>query len=130
MAQPILVKRSFLVAILAAAQAIVPPLAALLILSVLVGTLSQTFNPYSWVVVTLLCLILIQPPREVSTQLTSERVSALTDVMFRWSLLLGTMYVIHRTTGVLDGYPPRLFWYWALATTLALVIATLGMQQL
>jgi putative colanic acid biosysnthesis UDP-glucose lipid carrier transferase len=129
MAQPILVKRSFLVAILAATQAVVPSLVALLNLSVLVGVLSQTFNPYSWVVVTLLCLILVQPPREVSTQLTSERVSAVTDVMFRWSLLLATMYVIHRATGVLDGYPPRLFLYWALFTTPALIIATLAMQQ-
>ncbi len=128
MAQPILVKRSFLVAILAGVQAVIPPLVALLTLSVLVGTLSQTFNPYSWVVVTLLCLVLIQPPREVSAQLTSERVSSITDVMFRWSVLLAVMYVIHRATGVLDGYPPRLFWYWAIATTPALVIATVAMQ--
>ena len=130
MAQAILVKRSFLVAILAGVQAVIPSLVALLTLLVLEGTLSQTFNPYSWVVVTLLCLVLIQPPREVSAQLTSERVSAITDVMFRWSMLLAVMYVIHRTTGVLDGYPPQLFWYWAIATTPALVIATVGMQAL
>jgi putative colanic acid biosynthesis UDP-glucose lipid carrier transferase len=130
MAQPILVKRSFMVAILAAIQAIVPPAVALLCLSILVGTLSQTFNPYSWVVVTLLCLILIQPPRDVSTQLTNERVSAIADVMFRWALLLAATFVIHHMTGVLDGYPRRLFWWWALITTPALVIATLATQQL
>jgi putative colanic acid biosysnthesis UDP-glucose lipid carrier transferase len=130
MAQPILVKRSFLIAIVAGVQAIIPSLVALMTLSVMIGTFSQTFNPYSWVVVTLLCLVLIQPPREVSAQLTSERVSSITDVMFRWSLLLAVMYVIHRVTGVLDGYPPRLFWYWMIATTPALVIATVGMQQL
>jgi putative colanic acid biosynthesis UDP-glucose lipid carrier transferase len=130
MAQPILVTRSFLVAILAGIQAVIPSLVALLSLSVLVGTLSQSFNPYSWVVVTLLCLVLIQPPREVSAQLTSERVSSITDVMFRWSLLLAVMYVIHRATGVLDGYPPRLFLYWAIVTTPALIMATIGMQQL
>ena len=59
---------------LAGVQAIIPSLVALLSLSVLVGTLSQTFKPYSWVVVTPLCLVLIQPPRELSAQLTSERV--------------------------------------------------------
>jgi putative colanic acid biosynthesis UDP-glucose lipid carrier transferase len=130
MAQPILVKRSFMVAILAAIQAIVPPAVALLSLSILVGTLSQTFNPYSWVVVTLLCLILIQPPRDVSTQLTNERVSAVADVMFRWAMLLAATFAIHHVTGVLDGYPHRLFWYWALVTTPALIIATLATQQL
>ncbi len=130
MAPPILVKHSFMVAALTAIQAIVPPAVALLILSALVGRLSQAFNPYSWVVVTLLCLILIQTPRDVGTHLTNERVSAIADVMFRWALLLVIIYVIHHVTRVLDGYPPMLFWYWAAVTTPALVLATLGAQQL
>jgi putative colanic acid biosynthesis UDP-glucose lipid carrier transferase len=129
MAQPILVKRSFMVAVLTAIQAIVPPSVALLTLSILVGRLSQTFNPYSWVVVTLLCLILIQTPRDVGTQPMNEWISAIADVMFRWALLLSILYGIHHLTAVLDGYPPRLFWYWALITTPALILATLGMQQ-
>ncbi|MFI4891377.1 MAG: undecaprenyl-phosphate glucose phosphotransferase [Steroidobacterales bacterium] len=130
MAQPILVKRSFVVAVLIAIQAIVPSAVALLSLSILVGTLSQTFNPYSWVVVTLLCLVLIQTPRDVGTQLTNERVSAVADVMFRWALLLLITFVIHHLTAVFDEYPPRLFWYWALITTPVLILATLGAQQL
>src|ERR1022692_2384553 len=130
MPQTILVKRSFLSALLTAGQALVPPVVALLALSILMGTLAQSFNPYSWVVVTLLCLFLIQTPREISAQLTNERLSTIGDVMLRWALLLLTMYAIHHLTGVLDGYPPRLFWYWALVTTPALIIATLGVQRL
>ena len=40
------------------------------------------------IIVAVLCLILIQPPREVTTQLTSARISAVADVIFRWILLL------------------------------------------
>ena len=43
------------------------------------------------VIVAVLCLVLIQPPREVTTQLTSARMTAVTDVIFRWLLLLAVL---------------------------------------
>ena len=45
-----------------------------------------------------LCLVLVQPPREVSTQLTSARVSAVVDVIFRWLLLLAVLLAIGYVT--------------------------------
>jgi putative colanic acid biosynthesis UDP-glucose lipid carrier transferase len=130
MSQPILVKRSFLVAVLTGIQAVVPPLIALLCVAILTSTLAQTFNPYSWVIVILLCLILIQPPREVGAQLTNPMVSSIADVMLRWGFLLVTMFCIRHLTTVLADYPPQLFTYWALLTTPLLILATLGTQQL
>lgn len=130
MAQPILVKRSFLVALLTAVQAVIPPAVALLTVRFLTATLGQTFTPSSWVVVMLLCLILVQPPREVGAQLTDEWVSTTADLMLRWGALLVVMYLIRHLTNVLAEYPPKLFTYWAIITTPALVLATLGMKHL
>ena len=129
MAQPILVKRSFLVAVLTGVQAVVPPIIALACVAVLTSSLKETFNPYSWVVVILLCLILIQPPREVGAQLTNAWVSAVADGMMRWAFLLITMFCIRHLTDVLADYPPQLFTWWALLTTPLLILATLFMQQ-
>jgi putative colanic acid biosynthesis UDP-glucose lipid carrier transferase len=75
-------------------------------------------------------LILVQPPREVSTQLTSARISAVADVIFRWLLLLAVMLAIGYVTKSLAEYPRRIFITWAVATPIALVFSTLAMQEI
>ena len=77
-----------------------------------------------------LCLVLVQPPREVSTQLTSARVSAVADVIFRWLLLLAVMLAIGYVTNSLAEYPRRIFMTWAVVTPVALIFSTLAMQEL
>jgi putative colanic acid biosynthesis UDP-glucose lipid carrier transferase len=65
----------------------------------------------------------------VSTQLTSARVAAVTDVIFRWLLLLGVLLTVGYVTKSLVDYPRRVFLTWAAATPLALIGVTLGMQE-
>jgi putative colanic acid biosynthesis UDP-glucose lipid carrier transferase len=130
MAQPILVKQSLLVAIFTGVQAVIPSAVALLCLYALVRYFGQAFDSVSWIVVIVLSLILVQPPREVASQLTNELVSAVTDVIFRWLIMLSAMLLVGYLTKVLDASPRRLFLYWVAFTTPALVVSTLGIQQI
>jgi putative colanic acid biosynthesis UDP-glucose lipid carrier transferase len=71
----------------------------------------------------------VQAPREVSTQLTSARISGVADVIFRWILLLAVMLAIGYVTHSLAEYPRRIFLTWAVVTPLALILSTLAMQE-
>ena len=133
MTQPVLFKQSFLIAVLAAIQAVIPAIVAV---ASLYGTLvlfGNIFDPSSAaiVIVGVVCLALVQPPREVNTQLTSPRVSAVVDVIFRWFLVLGVLLAIgYVTKSPLQAYPRRVFLTWAALTPVALVVATLLMQEI
>ena len=76
------------------------------------------------------CLVLVQPPREVTTQLTSPRVSAVVDVIFRWMLMLAVLLGIgYVTKSPLQVYPRRIFLTWAAITPAVLIVSTLAMQE-
>ncbi len=132
MTQPVLLKQSFLIALMTGIQALVPALVAVASLYLTIIFFNTKFDRSSEaiVIVAVLCLVLVTPPREVSTQLTSARLSAVVDVIFRWLLLLGVMLAIGYATKSLDGYPRRIFLTWAVVTPIALVIATLLMHEL
>jgi putative colanic acid biosysnthesis UDP-glucose lipid carrier transferase len=132
MTQPVLFKQSFLIAILAGVQAVIPAVVAVVSLYVTIVFFGIVFNRSSEaiIIVAVLCLVLVQPPREVSTQLTSARLSAVVDVIFRWMLLLGVMLAIGYVTKSLTDYPRRIFMTWAVVTPVALIIVTLAMQEI
>jgi putative colanic acid biosynthesis UDP-glucose lipid carrier transferase len=133
MPQPVLAKQSFLIAVLASAQAIVPAFVAIASLYSTIILLGNSFDPSSSAItiVAALCLVLVQPPREVSSQLTSARVSAVVDVIFRWLVLLAVLLAIgYVTKSPLQDYPRRVFLTWAAATPVVLILATLAMQEL
>jgi putative colanic acid biosynthesis UDP-glucose lipid carrier transferase len=132
MTQPVLFKQSFLIAVLAGVQAIMPAAVAVASLYATIVFFGIVFDRSSQaiIIVAVLCLILVQAPREVSTQLTSARISAVADVIFRWLLLLAVMLAIGYVTKSLAEYPRRIFITWAVVTPLALVFSTLAMQEL
>jgi putative colanic acid biosysnthesis UDP-glucose lipid carrier transferase len=131
MTQPVLFKQSFLIAILAGIQAVIPAVVAVVSLYATIIFFGIVFDRSSEaiIIVAVLCLVLVQPPREVSTQLTSARLSAVVDVIVRWMLLLGVMLAIGYVTKSLTEYPRRIFLTWAVVTPLALIVATLVMQE-
>jgi len=132
MTQPVLAKQSFLIALLAGAQAVVPAIVAIVSLYATIILLGDSFDPSSAaiVIVAVLCLVLVQPPREVTSQITSARLSAVIDVIFRWLLILAVLLAIgYVTKSPLQAYPRRVFLTWAAVTPLALILATLGMQE-
>jgi putative colanic acid biosynthesis UDP-glucose lipid carrier transferase len=130
MTQPVLFKQSFLIAILAGAQAVVPAVVAVASLYVTFTLYGRIFYPSSEaiVIVVVMCLVLIQPPRAVTTHLTSARISAVGDVIFRWLLLLAVLLAVGYVTKSLV-YPRRIFLTWAVATPVALIIVTVAMQE-
>jgi putative colanic acid biosysnthesis UDP-glucose lipid carrier transferase len=132
MTQPVLFKQSFLIAVLAGVQAIMPAVVAVASLYATIVLFGIVFDRSSQaiIIVAVLCLILVQPPREVTTQLTSARISAVADVIFRWLLLLAVMLAIGYVTHSLAEYPRRIFLTWAVVTPVALVFSTLAMQEL
>jgi putative colanic acid biosysnthesis UDP-glucose lipid carrier transferase len=132
MTQPVLIKQSFLIALMTGVQALMPAVVAVASLYATIILFSISFDRSSEaiVIVAVLCLVLVQPPREVGTQLTSARLSAVVDVIFRWLLLLGVMLAVGYATKSLDGYPRRIFLTWAIVTPVALVITTLAMQEI
>ena len=131
MTQPVLFKQSFLIAILAAIQAVMPGVVAITSLYTTIVFFGIRFDKSSEaiVIVAVLCLVLVQPPREISTQLTSARMSAVADVIFRWLLLLGVMLAIGYVTKSLVDFPRRIFMTWAVITPVALIMMTLAMQE-
>jgi putative colanic acid biosynthesis UDP-glucose lipid carrier transferase len=131
MTQPVLYKQSFLIAILAAVQAVVPAVVAVASLYATIGFFGHPFDSSSqaFVLVAVLCLVLIQPPREVATQLTTARISAVAETLFRWALLLVILLAVGYITKSFDAYPRRIFLTWAAVTPVALILVALGMQE-
>jgi putative colanic acid biosynthesis UDP-glucose lipid carrier transferase len=131
MTQPVLLKQSFLIAILTGVQALVPAVVAVAALYTTIIFFGGKFDPSSAaiVIVGVLCLVLVQPPREVSTQLTSARLSAVVDVILRWLLLLAVLLAVGYVTRSLDGYPRHIFLTWAVVTPVVLIAVTLAMQE-
>ncbi len=132
MTQPVLLKQSFLIALLTGVQAIVPAIVAVVSLYAIITLFGDRFDPSSAaiVIVAVLCLVLVQPPREVSTQLTSARLTAVADVITRWMLLLAVLLAVGYVTKSLNGFPRRIFITWAAVTPVALIAVTLAMQEL
>jgi putative colanic acid biosysnthesis UDP-glucose lipid carrier transferase len=132
MTQPVLLKQSFLIAILTGVQAVVPAIVAVISLYATVILFGHKFDPSSAaiVIVGVVSLVLVQPPREVSTQLTSARLSAVTDVIMRWLLLLAVLLAVGYVTKSLNGFPRRIFLTWSAITPVALVLVTLMMQEI
>ena len=131
MTQPVLFKQSFLIAILAGVQAMMPAVVAVTSLYATIIFFGIVFDRSSEaiIIVAVLCLILVQAPREVATQLTAARISAVMDVIFRWLLLLAVMLAIGYVTKSLTDYPRRIFLTWAVVTPVALIFSTLAMQE-
>jgi putative colanic acid biosynthesis UDP-glucose lipid carrier transferase len=132
MTQPALYKQSFLIMTLATLQAVMPTIVAVAALYVTIILFGNTFDPSSStiVIVAVACLVLIQPPREMSTQITSPRISAVVDVIFRWFLILALLLAIaYVTKSQLQAYPRRIFLTWAALTPVALIVTTLAMQE-
>jgi putative colanic acid biosynthesis UDP-glucose lipid carrier transferase len=131
MNQPVLLKQSFLVAILAAVQAVMPAVVSVASLYATIILFGNTFDPSSTaiIVVGVLSLVLVQPPRVVSTQLATARVSAVVDVIFRWMLLLAILLAVGYVTKSVTRYPRSIFLTWAVITPVALIAVTLGMQE-
>src|SRR3984885_5338755 len=131
MNQPMLLKQSLMIALLTGVQAVVPAVVAIGALYASIVVYGHHFDPSSEaiVIVAVLCLVLVQPPREVSTQLTSARLSDVADVILRWMMLLLVLLAVGYVTRTFTVYPRRVLLTWAAVTPVLLIAVTLAMQQ-
>jgi putative colanic acid biosynthesis UDP-glucose lipid carrier transferase len=131
MTQPMLLKQSLMIALLTGVQAVVPAVVAIGSLYATIVLYGHHFDPSSAaiVIVAVLCLVLVQPPREVGTQLTSARLSDVADVILRWMMLLLVLLAVGYVTRTFTVYPRRVFLTWAAVTPVLLVAITLAMQE-
>jgi putative colanic acid biosysnthesis UDP-glucose lipid carrier transferase len=131
MTQPVLLKQSFMIALLTGVQAVVPALIAIGSLYATIALYGHHVDPASAanVIVSVVCLILVQPPREVNAQLNSARLSDVADVIWRWMMLLVVLLAIGYVTKSFAVYQRRVFLTWAAATPVALIAATFAMQE-
>jgi putative colanic acid biosynthesis UDP-glucose lipid carrier transferase len=116
----------------AAVQGVLPAVVAvgsLYATSVLFG---HHFDPSSaaLVIVSVLCLVLVQPPREVSTQLSATRLSDIAEVILRWMMMLLVLLAVGYVTKTFTVYPRRILLTWAATTPVVLIAVTLAMQEL
>jgi hypothetical protein len=51
-----------------------------------------------------LCLVLVRPPREVSTQLTATRLSDIAEVILRWMTMLLVLLAVGYVTKTVTVY--------------------------
>jgi putative colanic acid biosynthesis UDP-glucose lipid carrier transferase len=131
MSQPVLLKQSLMIALLTGVQAVVPAVVAIGSLYATIVLYGHHFDPSSEaiVIVAVLCLVLVQPPREVGTQLTSARLSDVGDVILRWMMLLLVLLAVGYVTRTFTIYPRRVFLTWAAVTPVLLIAITLAMQE-
>jgi len=132
MTQPVQFRQSLLIAMMTGVQAVLPAIVAVASLYATNLLLGSTFDPRSSgiIVVAVVCLVLVQPPREVTVQLTSPRVSAVVDVILRWLLILAVLLgIAYVTKSPLQYYPRRVFLTWAAVTPVLLIVSTLAMHE-
>ena len=132
MTQPVLLKQSFVIALLTGVQAVVPAMVAVGSLYATIVLFGHHFDPSSEaiVIVAVLCLVLVQPPREVGTQLTSALLSNISDVILRWMMMLLVLLAVGYVTKTFTIYPRRVFLTWAAVTPVMLIAVTVAMQEL
>ena len=114
-------------------QALVPAIVAVASLYATIAIYPDLhFDPKSTAVViaAVLCLVLVQPPREVSDQIALQRLSAVVDVILRWLLLLAVFLAIGYVTKTIEVFPRRVFLTWAFGTPMLLSASTLMMNEL
>ncbi|MFL6548845.1 MAG: undecaprenyl-phosphate glucose phosphotransferase [Povalibacter sp.] len=132
MTEPVLFKKgSFLVVLMTLVQAILPAIIALMCLYACMAAWGNAFDKSSPAVAIagVLCLILVQAPRQVSSQLTNSHLSAASSVFVRWLLLICVLFGVGYVTRSLDSYPRKIFLTWALVAPPVLMFTTVAMQR-
>jgi putative colanic acid biosynthesis UDP-glucose lipid carrier transferase len=82
------------------------------------------------VTVILLLLVLIRPPRSLSSQLDWRPLAGAAGTILQWLLLLAVMLLVGYATGVLPEYPRRALETWALVTPVLLVLGNLSVRYI
>jgi hypothetical protein len=128
MTEPVLIKRSILIAVMVVVQTVAPPLVALASLYLVARSWHVSFaaSPSTLaVIITLQFLVLIRPPRDLGAQLSWRPLATSLEVLGRWLVLTIVLLIIGHFTDTIRLFPHGAYQAWEIMTPLLLVLTTL-----
>ncbi len=105
MAKPVLVKQTLTIALLTGVQTVLPVLVAVAAFYAMIVLTGETVERDAAAIVIVACLLLLQAPREIGTQLTSQLSAAVAHMLVRWLLMFLVLVGVDWTTRTLDYLP-------------------------
>jgi putative colanic acid biosynthesis UDP-glucose lipid carrier transferase len=133
MSEPVVLKNSLAILVVAMLQAVAPAVIAVGSLYVVLFAygvpLDQRYH-YMGVLVALLALLLPRPPRTFQSQLHTTAVPIAMGVVARWMALLVALLVIGYATKFSAHYSRRAMTTWALLAPTLIVVVTLALNEI
>ena len=133
MSEPIIVKHSLTIAVIAGLQMLAPAGIAVLSLYAVLGAyhvpLDQSYQTMA-ALVALLAFLLPRPPRTLQSQLISSSIPIAVGVVGRWMVLLGALLAVAYATKFSAHYSRRAVFTWAVLGPALIVVATLTLNEL
>jgi putative colanic acid biosynthesis UDP-glucose lipid carrier transferase len=132
MNEPVIVKNTFAVAMVALLQAIAPSIVAVGMLYALIfayGVHLEDYFHYMAVIVALLMLLLPYPTRNPNTQIFAGAFPLAAGVLLRWGIMLAALLAIAYAAKFTEQYSRRVVLTWAVLTPAVLIIVATGFHE-
>ena len=133
MSEPVVLKNSLSILIIAMIQAVAPALVAVASLYLVLGAygvqLDSSYHSMA-VLVALLALLLPRPPRTFQSQFHSGAIPIALGVLGRWMALLVTLLVIGYATKFSEHFSRRAMLTWAVLAPAFVVAVTLALHEI
>jgi putative colanic acid biosynthesis UDP-glucose lipid carrier transferase len=133
MTEQIVLRKPFLIALVTLLQVIVPPMVAVSSLVLTMSFCEVPFDRKYGVLVSLITVLgalLLQPPKNLGSQLIVGRVSLVFSTLVRWMILVMILLMIGYATKFSEEFSRRVTLIWSLITPVALLVTAFGLQQL
>ena len=133
MTEPVIVKNSFRIGLVALLQTVVPSFVAVSFLYFLIFAYGAKLEDYFHamaVLVALLMLLLPYPTRNPQTQIFSGSVPLAISVLMRWGILLASLLAIAYIAKFTEQYSRRVVLTWAVVTPALLIVVTLVFHEI
>ena len=132
MNEPVILKNSFAIALVALMQVIVPATVAVGSLYMVIfayGLPAEDYFHVMALVVALLTIFLPHPPRNGNAQIFSGAMPLAVGVIIRWSIILAILLAIGYVVKFTEEYSRRVVLTWAVVTPALLIIVTLALHE-
>lgn len=133
MTEPLVLRSTFWIALLAVLRAAAPPAVAVLVLLIVTEFFEVEFDKAFTMLAVLAAVLgafLLQPPRDVPQRLMPRRGPLAVHIVLRWLLLLAVLFAIGYVTRLSNEFPRRVVLTWAVVTPMLLVIVGVVLDEL
>lgn len=133
MTEPIVLRKPFFIAFITLLQIMLPPLVAVGSLAAMMAVFDVPFDRKYGVLASLvmvLSALLLQPPRDLRSQLIVRRLPLALSWLLRWGLVVVILLAIGFATKFSEDFSRRVTFSWALITPALLVCGALFLHEL